>query len=324
MAVFDRAAARSAGYSDDEINSYLAQIKASQPAPANPTKYLTPPTSSSQYITPPTPTATSSAATTPAPKVTAPAPNPEQQVKKSLLQGNIKSDNLLSGNDILTGIVNSIAKPFIKTGKTVAGAGYETTRAVDINLNIKKSDNLNAKNDALRVQLKNENDPTKKKQIMDQMKKNSAELDKVSENLSKASAAQDPFVNVNEFDNGIKSKGLTDQAKNSIAIASYAVPFGKAGFVGSKFIAPGAAVGAAQALPDAQTPEDVARGAIYGGITGGVLQGAGKAVGAFSKVGGKVEDLGTSARSGVSKIRVKPSVYGYSKEQTLYSKVSVP
>lgn len=40
MATFDRLSAKSAGYTDQEINDYLAQIQANTPAPPNPTGYL--------------------------------------------------------------------------------------------------------------------------------------------------------------------------------------------------------------------------------------------------------------------------------------------
>ena len=282
MAVFDRVAAKQAGYSDQEINDYLSQIQASKPAAPNPTQYLTAP---APVVAPPV-TATPSASPAPvvAQKKSQPVPSKaEAEVRKSLLQGNLSSDNLFSGNDLVSNIVNSIAKPFVKTGKTIAGLGFEGARALDV------------------ATLPN---PAKKMTPKEQ-----AEFDKKIARTQQ----KDPFINEADFSGG-NTKGLTDQAKNSIAIASWAVPFGKGANIFSKAVLPGAAVGAAQSLPDAQTPEDVARGAIIGGGTAGVIHGATKAVGAVSKVGGKVESLGDKARGGVSKIRVKPSVYGASKE----------
>ncbi len=99
--------------------------------------------------------------------------------------------------------------------------------------------------------------------------------------------------------------------------ASFAVPFGKAGFVGSKFLAPGAAVGALQGVGSGDNPKELVGDAILGAGTAGLAQGAGKLVKGVSKVGSKVEDLGNKARGGVSKIRVKPSVYGASKEEQI-------
>lgn len=270
MAAFDRVSAKSAGYTDQEIDDYLRAKQAALPAAPNPNLYLpaTPP-----VATPSAPVAPVKQAPIVKPQPVAPVSAPEAAVKKSLLQGNLSADNLLSGNDLFSSIVNTVAKPFVKTGENIAGAGFEGARAINSAINPK--------------------DTT-------------------------ANAQDDPFINEADFSG---SKGITDQLKNSAAIASYAVPFGKAGFAGSKYIVPGAVAGAAQSLPDAQSAEDVARGALTGAAVGGATQAVSKAA---SAVGGLIkgasaplEKGATAIDEGTRQIRQKASVFGAGNEKSI-------
>lgn len=215
--------------------------------------------------------------TTPTTTPTAPVAPPD----KSILQGNIKSDKLFSGDSLLSNVLNSVSSPFVKTGKNLAGAGFEVARAADSALG-----NKNA-----------------------------------YVNQDTRQTVENPFIDVNNFTNGLASKGVTDQVKNSAAIASWGVPFGKAGFLGSKFIAPGAAVGAAQALPDATSAEDVVKGAVTGAVTGGALQLGGKVLGKVlggtSKISPSLEVGAQKLEQGTRTIRVKPSVYGAGQEKAI-------
>lgn len=187
---------------------------------------------------------------------------PEQQVRQSLLQGNLSSPDVLSGNDLVSNIVNTVSRPFVKTGQTIAGTGYEAARAV-ATANLAK-------------------DASKPKN-----KQQQAKFDKKYAQTQQA----DPFINTDDFSNG-NTKGLVDQAKNSASIASYAIPFGKGANILTKAVLPGAAVGAAQELPDAKNVEDVAKAGIEGGATAGILHGAGKAIEGVSKLaGGKAADV---------------------------------
>lgn len=180
---------------------------------------------------------TSSGSFKPAVPSTSSAPENTVRATPSILQGNARGENLVSGDGFLPKVVNTLAKPFVKTGQNIAGAGYELYRGA-------------------------------KSAMGDQNAYYNNETGQVKEN---------PFLSTETLQkiNDDPASVMKDQIKNSITMASYAVPFGKAGFVGSKAVVPGAVVGAAQSLPEAQNAEDVVRGGIYGGVTAGVLQGAG-------------------------------------------------
>lgn len=65
--------------------------------------------------------------------------------------------------------------------------------------------------------------------------------------------------------------------------ASFAVPYGKAGFIGSKFIAPGAAQGVLQGVSQGDTPEKLVGDAAIGAAAGAGIQAASTAIPAISK-----------------------------------------
>ncbi len=207
---------------------------------------------------------------------------PQAPAEKSLLQGNLQSDKLFSGDSLLSNIINSVTKPFVKTGQTIAGAGFETKRAV--------SSAMGDKN---------------------------AYLDKTG------NVVENPFLSQGNLEKASKNPlgYIADQVKQSAAVASFGIPFGKAGFIGSKFIAPGAAVGAAQALPDAQNVEDVARGMTTGAVIGGGLQIGGKVLskvlGGVSKVSPSLEAGAQKLEQGTRDIKLKASVYGAGQEKAI-------
>lgn len=212
--------------------------------------------------------------TTPSPVAQAPVqsttPQPTEPQEKSVLQGNLQSENLMSGDSLLAQVLNSVAKPFVKSGQNIGAA---VTLAGKRATGAKGNDN--------------------------------------------------PFISNEEIEKRkIDNSGaVMDQAKNSASILSWLIPFGKAGFTGSKAIAPGAAVGAAQSLPDAQNVEDVVTGGLVGGATGGVLQGGSKILNGILNVGGKVspalEQGAQKLEQGTRKIRVKPSIYGSGQEKAI-------
>lgn len=256
MAVFDRVAAKQAGYSDEEINQYLSQIQASQPAAPNPTKYLATPAPAVSPTSYATPSAAPTTVTAPIAKTKAIVQsNPEQEVRKSLSQ---------TIGDAAFNIAKQAASP--------------VTNAI-------------------------------KKQNKDVIT-NQAKIGNTKGDIKKSLQ--------------LAAENTLDLAKNTVlspefvaTAASLAIPFGKGANIFTKALLPGAAVGGLSSAGQGDTPSEIAGNAILGAGTGGILHGAGKAVGGLSKVGGKVEDLGTKARGGVSKIRVKPSVYGASKEETI-------
>jgi hypothetical protein len=73
--------------------------------------------------------------------------------------------------------------------------------------------------------------------------------------------------------------------KTAFELASFVVPFGKAGFLGSKFIVPGAVAGALQSVADESSAKQTAINIGLGAGGGAVLQGAGKALSKVIKLG---------------------------------------
>jgi hypothetical protein len=117
-------------------------------------------------------------------------------------------------------------------------------------------------------------------------------------------------------------KAMTQQLKDSVNVASYAVPFGKARTGANivergltKAVLPGAGVGAMQGLSeDDVTAEGVIGNAVLGGVAAGVLGGAGKvAKKVLGKGGSKVANAGTNARTG--KVTLKSSMSGARREK---------
>lgn len=147
---------------------------------------------------------------------------------------------------LVSSVVKSITSPFINTAKNIGGAGYELYRAGKSALGDKNA----YYNQDTRTVVKN---PFL----------NEEELTKVSKPLS--------------LDKG---SALRQQASDSANIAAWAVPVGKGASVTSKFIAPGASIGALTSLdPNVnmnELPEQIAKGAAGGVASAGLLFGAGK------------------------------------------------
>lgn len=109
--------------------------------------------------------------------------------------------------------------------------------------------------------------------------------------------------------------------RDAAGLASFAVPFGNAGFIGSKAILPGAAVGAAQTAsqPNTTLPEIIG-GGVAGGALGGALQGAGKLYQGLKNIGkaqAPLEKGALALEQGTRQIKQKASVYGASQEKAI-------
>lgn len=103
-------------------------------------------------------------------------------------------------------------------------------------------------------------------------------------------ASNDVMKEIGNSKNRSVGGTLKQGAKEAAGVGAFAVPFGQAGVVGSKFILPGIATGALNALSqDNVTPGSVAKGAAIGGLVGGGVQ----ALGAISnKIAGGLADNG--------------------------------
>lgn len=94
-------------------------------------------------------------------------------------------------------------------------------------------------------------------------------------------------------DNALNPNPIQNSAvKEAAGLASFAVPYGKAGFIGSKFIVPGAIQGGLSGLSQQNsTPTSIARDTAIGAGTGAVMQGVGKGLNAL---GGMLKNKGDS------------------------------
>jgi len=125
-----------------------------------------------------------------------------------------------------------------------------------------------------------------------------------------------------------------DQAKKTAGIMSFAVPFGKAGglakvpfskaavnipgFVGSKFVAPGAAAGAMhEASQDDATLESTLGAGLVGAGTGAVMQGAGKIIKGVKTGSKTAKEAASTIEQGTRQIKQKASIYGAGNEKAI-------
>lgn len=119
----------------------------------------------------------------------------------------------------------------------------------------------------------------------------------------------------------IETQPIEEGLKQAAGIGSYAVPFGKAGFIGSKAVIPGAAYAASRSFSEGNTPEEVLGNAIIGGATAGTLQMGGKVLsklkGVSAKTAQAAESGANAIEQGTRQIKLKPSIYGASQEKAV-------
>ena len=174
-----------------------------------------------------------------------------------------------SGGFNLGGILQSLANPFIQTGKTLLGGGVEATR---LGLSPFTNYDKAAQGDALQTFLVNL-----------QTSKNPY----LSEGGAFTNVGGKPALTLEQA-NKDPLGAILGQTKASAGVASWAVPFGKGANFATKALLPGAAVGGAQSFSDQNsTPESVLQGALAGGATAGVFRGATNALGKVPGLVGK-------------------------------------
>lgn len=146
------------------------------------------------------------------------------------------------------------------------------------------------------------------------------------ENLGFGTNYQNPFRTEKKLEEvrnqNDKTGFVVDQAKKTAGIASFAVPFGKAGFAGSKAIVPGMAAGGLnEASQDDASVESVVGASAVGGALGLGGQLVGKVVnkirGGKNAGAGMLEKQAQKIEEDTRKIRVRPSVYGASQEKNI-------
>ncbi len=199
----------------------------------------------------------------------------------SVSGGNFSAPNLVANNGAISSIVNSIARPFVQTGQNIGGGAFEIARMLADKLGDKRAYGVNAQGQQM----------------------------------------QNPFISNQSLQKADTNKlgFIADQARNSAAVASYALPVGGSAKIFGKTIAPGALkggalVGAAQELsnPNADAGS-VVKSAITGGVLGKGTEIVGKALGGFKKGASALEEVGNTTRAG--HVKLKASISGAADEK---------
>src|SRR3990167_1300464 len=163
---------------------------------------------------------------------------------------------------LLQSLLEDLSRPFVRTGKTLGGGAYEIARGATAPFT----------NYDKRAQAEVSRSP-----------------DILQNLLASFQESKNPFYSQQDLEQIEQNPlgAILDQVKQSAALASYGIPFGKGANLLTKFAVPGATVGGAQELsrPGA-TPTSVAQSAALGGVTSSALGGLLNIPGLLSK-GGK-------------------------------------
>ena len=174
-------------------------------------------------------------------------------------------------------IGKTLAQPFIRTGKNIAGGLLQAPLA------IRAGDLANVVNDP------NASDEDKDKALKELRRVN--QLNKLMAPFAETGKATDAYKQ--DMGQVLSDPRVTKQAKDSINIASYAVPFGKGANFVTKATLPSMAVGAMQsASEDDASLQSIVGGALTSGLTGSALYGASKIPSLIRKLGGTTEKAG--------------------------------
>jgi tryptophanyl-tRNA synthetase len=174
-------------------------------------------------------------------------------------------------------IGKTLAQPFIRTGKNIAGGLLQAPLA------IRAGDLANVVNDP------NASDEDKDKALKELRRVN--QLNKLMAPFAETGKATDSYKQ--DAGQVLSDPRVTKQVRDSINVASYAVPFGKGANIATKALLPGAAVGAMQeASQDDATLSSVAGGALTGSAFSGLAYGASKIPSLIKKLGGTTEKAG--------------------------------
>lgn len=210
-----------------------------------------------------------------------------------------ESLNTRVGKTIMN-VGNKIISPFVRTGRNIAGATIQAPLA------LRAADLANIVNDESKPEEERD------KALKELRRVNS--LNRLIAPWAESGKVSQPYAQTPQ--DVITSPEVAQQARDSVNVASYAVPFGKGANFLTKAVVPGAAVGAMQEVSEkGATPESIVGAAVTGGSIAGLLHGAMKVPGALRKGGKVVENAGTAVRSGSSPIYLRANVGGAQREE---------
>lgn len=216
---------------------------------------------------------------------------PTQNASSQSSQPQMSQQPAPQQDGIVKSLIKGIINPFVRTGKNIAGAGYEVYRAGKQALGDKNA----------------------------------------YYNQEKGEVVQNPFLNEQELEKASKplslgkDSALRQQISDSASVVSTGVSFGKGAGIVQKALIPGAKVGAMNALRPGldleELPSEIAYGAVTGAAGAGLLHGAGsvlsKGKNAISKFGKETQKSGKEVEQSIRQMKVKPEVGGAQKEQLI-------
>lgn len=195
-----------------------------------------------------------------------------------------------SGN-FLGNLLSSIANPFIKTGANIAGGAYELGRAGDQAIGSPLAHAMGNSDDYINQQGQGIGNPFLSDQQLQQYHTN-------------------PMGQIG------------DQAKNSVAIASYAVPFGRGANILTKATLPGMAASGMQSVANpGATPGSVAGNTLLGGLLPTAFSGASSLLRGAQAVHGKANELAQENLNGLGRKFVQSQ---YQLPEALSEKYDLP
>lgn len=192
-------------------------------------------------------------------------PKPQE---KSILEGNLAGKNLVSGDGLLTNILNAVVRPVTSTGQNILGSIFEMGRQPKLQNDISNVEKNTQKQQELIKLIQNEKDPERRKALVEESRNLSFSGENLRGNLS---TGENPFLNKDKLERASTNPldYILDQGKNSIALASLGI--NPMGATLKQTLGRGALIGASQSLPEARSTEDVLRGGVVGGATAGIL-----------------------------------------------------
>lgn len=214
-----------------------------------------------------------------------------QQAESAQTPAPAPSEDILS--QIGGGAVNigkNLLDPFVGTGKAIVGAGVQTPLMLA---------------QAAAAQTGHQG--------------TAVALEKARQAVAPVGMSDQDFQDVSQN----PEKAMREQLGRSLQVASYAIPYGQGAGVVTKALLPGAAQGAAyemgreNAQNEPLNTDRIVGSGVVGGAGATALYGAGKAYNALKGSGDTLQNASDAIDQGTRQIKVKPSVYGAGKEDTI-------
>jgi len=233
--------------------------------------------------------------------------NQAQTTQQPAQQQDFMSSLLNFGKNTVFGM----AFPAIRTFQNIFGSGLEHIRGAGINQAADDSTNLINQLNQINAQLRIEQDPMRKQELLFKSRQLSDTIGKAGQMATRLAGVQNPIISPQDLQKRTGWNSIPETARNSVGMASYLIPYGKGANVLTRAILPGAIQGGMfAASKEGATGGDVAGGAVGGGLFGGATYGLGKLLGGF-------KGLGENMRKGVVNPQVGNAPYSPTKARQM-------